>query len=103
MKQGADNGSRSRRYQMADIARLAGVSTATVSRALNDSPLINDETKKRIRDLALSLNYTINISAKNLRLGENHTVAVVIPKDEKTRSPFPTRSFLVCWVALLTR
>ena len=68
-----------RKIQMADIARLAGVSTSTVSRALNGSPLINEETRLRITELARSLSYTINLSAKNLRSGENRTVGVVIP------------------------
>jgi DNA-binding LacI/PurR family transcriptional regulator len=68
-----------RKIQMADIARLAGVSTSTVSRALNGSPLINEETRSRISELARSLSYTINLSAKNLRSGENRTVGVVIP------------------------
>jgi DNA-binding LacI/PurR family transcriptional regulator len=67
------------RLQMADIARLAGVSTSTVSRALNNSPLVNLETRQRVAELARSLNYQINIGAKNLRLGQNKTVAVVVP------------------------
>ena len=68
-----------RKIQMADIARLAGVSISTVSRALNGSPLINEETRARITELARSLSYTINLGAKNLRSGENRTVGVVIP------------------------
>src|ERR1022692_593373 len=71
--------------QMEDIARLAGVSTSTVSRALNQSPLVNEETRKRIGDLARSLNYSINVGARNLRMQRNRTVAVVVPYDAQTR------------------
>lgn len=49
-----------------DIAKLAGVSHTTVSRALNNSPLIKDETKNKIKEIAKQLNYVPDISAKNL-------------------------------------
>jgi LacI family transcriptional regulator len=49
-----------------DIARLAKVSHTTVSRALNNSPLINDKTKNRIKQMADELNYTPNVNAKSL-------------------------------------
>jgi DNA-binding LacI/PurR family transcriptional regulator len=71
--------------QMEDIARLAGVSTSTVSRALNRSPLVNEETRRRIGDLACSLNYSINVGARNLRTQRNRTVAVVMPGDAPAR------------------
>ncbi|KIL41181.1 LacI family transcriptional regulator [Gordoniibacillus kamchatkensis] len=59
-----------------DIAKLAGVSHTTVSRAMNDSPLINDETKLRIRALAEQLGYTPNLYAKSLVSDRSHHVGL---------------------------
>lgn len=64
---------------MSDLAKLAGVSKATVSRALNGSELINFETRNRIQLLAKQHNYRINTRARNFRLKEILTIAVVIP------------------------
>jgi len=49
-----------------DIAKVAGVSHTTVSRALNDSPLIKTATKKKINEIAETLNYIPNVNAKSL-------------------------------------
>ena len=70
-----------RRMQMADIARLAGVSASTVSRALSGSPLIPEATRDRIVELARSLNYRVNVGAASLRKQDVKTVGVVILGD----------------------
>ena len=62
---------------IADIARLAGVSKSTVSRALNDSPLIGEETKVRIRALARQHNFQINAPARRLSMRQSRTIAFV--------------------------
>ena len=75
----------SSRVQMEDIARVAGVSRSTVSRALSRSPRVNLKTRERVEEIARSLNYSINVGASNLRLQRNRTVAVVLPLDSATR------------------
>src|SRR5512146_2588611 len=60
-----------------DIARLAGVSKSTVSRALNDSPLIGEETRARIRAIAREHNFQVNVAAQRLSRQESRTIAFV--------------------------
>jgi DNA-binding LacI/PurR family transcriptional regulator len=62
---------------IADIARLAGVSKSTVSRALNDSPLLSTETKERIQAIARERNFQINVPAQRLSRRDSRTIAFV--------------------------
>src|SRR4026209_1337388 len=64
-------------HPIADIARLAGVSKSTVSRALNDSPLIGAETKERIRAIAHEHLFQLNFPARRQSLRQSNTIAFV--------------------------
>ncbi|HEY3837605.1 MAG TPA: LacI family DNA-binding transcriptional regulator [Bryobacteraceae bacterium] len=61
-----------------DIARKAGVSHCTVSRALHHSPLINAKTAERIREIARRSGYVPNQVARSLVSRSTHTVGVVV-------------------------
>jgi DNA-binding LacI/PurR family transcriptional regulator len=61
-----------------DIARLAGVSHCTVSRALHHSPLINAKTAERIREIARRSGYVPNAVARSLVSRSTRTVGVVV-------------------------
>lgn len=64
-----------------DIADLAGVSQATVSRALRNSPLVREETRKRIQEIARDLNYFVNRNAAGLRTHQSNTIALLLFED----------------------
>lgn len=61
-----------------DIAKAAGVSHSTVSRALHESPLVNVHTKERIQFLAREMGYSPDAQARSLVTGRSHTVGVVV-------------------------
>lgn len=61
-----------------DIARMCGVGVTTVSRAINNHPDINIETKARIMKVIQKNNYVPNNSARNLKRSESKTIAVLI-------------------------
>ncbi len=84
----------SNKTQMVDIARIAGVSVSTVSRALAGSTLVNDETRKRIVELAKSLRFSANVGAQNLRRGQSQTIAVVLPKSTADQQPVSDPFFI---------
>jgi len=66
------------RVSIKDIARVAGVSYSTVSRALNNSPLISQEVRTRIQTLAHSMGYSPNALAQGLLSRRTHSIGVII-------------------------
>lgn len=64
---------------LSDIAREAGVSEMTVSRAINDHPKISPETRERILKIARRLNYKPNRHARALRTNLSHLIGIVVP------------------------
>ena len=70
--------------KMSDIARLAGVSTSTVSRALAGSALVATKQREQIVRLARERGYVINSTARNLRLQRTQSLSVVIPLGHET-------------------
>lgn len=60
-----------------DVARLAGVSTQTVSRVINDHPGIREETRLRVREAVASLGYRVNNAARALGTRRTRTLGVI--------------------------
>ena len=74
--------SRKQQATVRDVAALAGVSTATVSRCLDPafSHLVTAETRQRVLSAAEQLQYTINHVARSLKTKSTKTVAVIAPE-----------------------
>lgn len=60
-----------------DVARIAGVSKKTVSRVINRSPLLNDDTRRRVEDVIAELAYIPNPQARALALRRNFLIGLV--------------------------
>jgi DNA-binding LacI/PurR family transcriptional regulator len=73
------------RMNMREIAARAGVSSATISRVINGSPLVREDTAKRIRELLEEVDFIPNPVATTLKYGRSKTYGLVIPD---LRNPF---------------
>lgn len=62
-----------------DIAKVAGVSYATVSRALNDHPEINEKTKDRVAKIAEEMGYSPNAIARGLVKNNTNMIGLLVP------------------------
>lgn len=89
------------RLKMSDIARLAGVSVSTVSRALADSALITPQERARIQKIAHDAGYVINHAARNLRLQSTRTIGLVLPMGHSIHQTM-TDPFLLELVGAIT-
>ena len=67
------------RITIRDIADSLGISTATVSLALNDSPLVKDATLKRVKEEAARMGYMPNPYAQKLVRGRSRNIGLIVP------------------------
>ena len=70
---------------IAELARLAGVSAGTVSRALAGKTLVNKDTRERIQALAREHGFRPNQMARRLRVQETRVIGVVVPLGHEQR------------------
>jgi LacI family transcriptional regulator len=64
---------------LADIARELGVSKMTVSRAINNNPLISPDTRERVLEVARRMNYQPNQHARALATNRSYLIGIIIP------------------------
>ena len=64
---------------ISDVARLAGVSTATVSHTINNTRYVSEETKEKVYKAIAELGYTPDASARSFRTGKKRTVGFIVP------------------------
>ncbi|MBC1249713.1 LacI family transcriptional regulator [Listeria welshimeri] len=62
-----------------DIAKLSGVSVATVSRVINDNGRFSEETRQKVLAVIKETNYQMNFSAKSLRMNKSFSVGILVP------------------------
>ena len=77
---------------LAEVAAAAGVSRSTASRALNDSPRISEETKKRVRAAAKKVNFVPNARGRALAVGRTEIIAVLVTEPLSELFSDPTYS-----------
>ena len=70
-----------RETTLKDVAKAAGVSMATVSRSLNDSTLIPEKTRKRVREIADEMGFEFNAHARSLITRRVGTIGIILPPE----------------------
>ena len=64
---------------ISDVAKLAGVSTATVSHTINNTRYVSNETKEKVYQAIAELGYTPDASARSFRTGKKKTIGFIVP------------------------
>lgn len=62
-----------------EMAKLAGVSCATISRVLNDSGYVKEDTRKKVMEIIREYNYTPNMIARSLSSKDSFNIGIIIP------------------------
>ena len=62
-----------------DVAIRSGVGVGTVSRVLNNSPQISEQTRKKVLKAIKELNYVPNVAGKRLSQNRSYVIAVIVP------------------------
>ncbi len=70
---------------MKDIARLAQVSTSTVSHVINNSRFVSEEIREKVQRVVKELNYTPSALARSLKVNETKTIGMLVTA---TGNPF---------------
>lgn len=73
-----------------DVAKSLGVSFSTVAKALNDDPVVAEETRKRVHEKAKEMGYLPNLMAVGLRSNSTRTIGIILNDIEN-----PTRSYII--------
>ncbi len=75
-----DSNVKSGRVTILDVAAAAGVSKSTVSRILDERlPSSDNDTARKVRQIAEELGYVRDVSAASLRRGQTMTIGVIVP------------------------
>lgn len=76
-----------------ELAKILGISIATVSRALNDHPEVSAKTRERVRHAAKKYDYNPNAAGRNLRSGRSYSTVLLLPPGDADN--FYTASFFM--------
>jgi DNA-binding LacI/PurR family transcriptional regulator len=96
----SDEGQQQRVRTLADVARLAGVTTGTASRALANSALVNPVTRERIQTIARAHGFRPNQMARRLRTRASRMIGVVVPLGHERHQHLSDPFFMTMIAAL---